>query len=475
MVFLPPRCGLLLLGTTSLWIVPVGSYHHYSDSFPTVDEYDFTILDPNTLHGSPFGGFSRDTRSRLASLPLPLPSVSEHPSEEEVYMEVRDSDGRLFACRMYHEDELSAKSLSDSMFDSPVLRSESDAQDDTKTVESGEDQTGSVEGTNQDEDDVEEDDDDYTEDDHPPFRKEAQSFGAGANGNLPASVWDTAMSLTDISNAMGLLKGVCLQIHKGWWSYEWCYEKKVTQFHIHIDDPRKQAETLGLRLDDVTVVGTFSTRVFTLAKDIKKPKPPRPNKIANGISDDDDDDDYDDDDDFLDDDDDYDDYEEDDEFEKEEREFLALEEKRNEVINLYSKGEKPIGIVVDKFREGDVCPATNKPREVDVEFRCCSAEAIRGLNSAVIFNGKPVRSPIASIVTLDEPKVCEYHVLVCTPVLCEGKADLVEQFLPPKPGSSGKKKTPKKQRRKRKKNESIREILDRVLEGTCLNTNTNEW
>ena len=33
-------------------------------------EYDSTILDPSNAYGSPFGGFSRATASRLANMPL---------------------------------------------------------------------------------------------------------------------------------------------------------------------------------------------------------------------------------------------------------------------------------------------------------------------------------------------------------------------------------------------------------------------
>ena len=40
--------------------------HVYTDSFPTNDEYDIMALDPSTAYGTPYGGFSRATASRLA-------------------------------------------------------------------------------------------------------------------------------------------------------------------------------------------------------------------------------------------------------------------------------------------------------------------------------------------------------------------------------------------------------------------------
>ena len=91
---------LRLLQATILWLVLVelaDSSHVYTDSFPTNDEYDFAVLDPDTVYGSPYGGFSRATASRLASLPLKLPNVPEELREfEPVYTQVRDYQGRPF-------------------------------------------------------------------------------------------------------------------------------------------------------------------------------------------------------------------------------------------------------------------------------------------------------------------------------------------------------------------------------------------
>jgi hypothetical protein len=109
---------LLVAGATS------ASPHLYTDSFDdAIVEYDFTILDPHHAFGAPYGGFLRATRSRLAALPLHLPhTVLEHPPDEARHFQVRDESGRLFACRVYHEDELDPESLGESMFDSPKLR-----------------------------------------------------------------------------------------------------------------------------------------------------------------------------------------------------------------------------------------------------------------------------------------------------------------------------------------------------------------
>jgi len=108
--------------------------HLYSDSFSRNDEFDMMALEPETPFGTPYGGYSRATASRLAALPLKLPSVGKEvqgsvdsTAFEPMYTTVRDNFGRAFACRVYHEDELEAYSLGDSMFDTPILKKKSNS------------------------------------------------------------------------------------------------------------------------------------------------------------------------------------------------------------------------------------------------------------------------------------------------------------------------------------------------------------
>jgi hypothetical protein len=111
---------LFLLVCCSHCLYGSGS-HVYTDSFPTNDEYDIMVLDPHSRFGSPYGGFSRATSSRLASLPLKLPHVAlevdEYPPH---YSEIRDAQGRLYVCKLYHQDELDPDSLVESMFTTPT-------------------------------------------------------------------------------------------------------------------------------------------------------------------------------------------------------------------------------------------------------------------------------------------------------------------------------------------------------------------
>ena len=84
--------------------------------------YDALVIDPISMFGSPLGGFSRDVSSRLASLPLRLPSLSQElPPDNPTYLKIRDGQGQLYACRVYHQDELDSASRDDGLFELPKL------------------------------------------------------------------------------------------------------------------------------------------------------------------------------------------------------------------------------------------------------------------------------------------------------------------------------------------------------------------
>ena len=203
----------------------IDARHVYTDSFPTYEEYDFSVLDPDSVYGSPYGGFSRATRSRLAALPLHLPDISdESPTDDPLYMKVRDADGRLYACRVYHEDELDPSSLEESMFDAPRLRSSDPASvDPSPKLSSAVSETRSDSRTS---------------------KKRVTSPGI-----------NSVNTLVEVELKLKQLKGICGQIHKGWWSYEWCYEMYVSQFHIEIDPT-----TSDVRVQDISKLGRFKTR-----------------------------------------------------------------------------------------------------------------------------------------------------------------------------------------------------------------------
>lgn len=200
----------------------IGGGHVYTNSFPTYDEYDYSILDPDHIYGSPYGGFSRAARSRLASLPLFLPDVSgDATNENPLHMEVRDAEGRLFVCRVYHEEELDPESLHDSMYDAPKLR-----MIETDTM-----------------------------------MKESSNVIEDVDESIDKSSVSTTEPKVDrvlqIQDALSELDGICAQVDTGWWSYEICFGKAITQFHIEVDIALAEYS-----IRDVTSLGDFVDRII---------------------------------------------------------------------------------------------------------------------------------------------------------------------------------------------------------------------
>jgi hypothetical protein len=203
----------ILLSLFFLTKFAVESGHVYSDSFPSsYEEYTYDVLDPLTVYGSPYGGFSRATSSRLAALPLVLPEVPEEtPSEDPAYMQVRDAQGRLFACRVYHEDELDPESLNDSMFDAPRLRvgvPGSEGPEPTQVVNKGTKETalsnarspGSTSGGT-----TMSSDRSVTSGNVPQVDKKKPSLRAGDGISL---------MIAEVERRLKTLEGLCVQIHK---------------------------------------------------------------------------------------------------------------------------------------------------------------------------------------------------------------------------------------------------------------------
>jgi Glucosidase II beta subunit-like protein len=388
---LPP---LLVIATD----IPL--YEH-TKLFPPNDEYDSKILDPNTIYGSPFGGFSRATRSRLAALPLRLPDVAILEENSNVdslsYFETSDVMGRGYICRVYHEDALDEYTLGDSLFDTPVLATEGSRQ---KKEERDEDLSPL---------DLYDDDDDFSNEE-----EDKQH-----NNDL---------RLMETSRRLSNLEGVCSQIHLGWWSYEWCYDQSVTQFHIHVE-----TGSSGLELRDVTSLGKFEKRKFTVDLSVDNPQ------------------------------------------------LLPA-------VNKYAEDEPELSRVTDTYSGGDVCDATGKPRATQVQYFCCSDRVMAKYRGPVLRHGNPMNSKIVSIVSLleDPQEVCTYTITVCTPLLCEEVKsddddgllfDINSESLLPSRSKSSKAPSTSVHRRTHKvgEDETIRDILDRVVGKHCIHSSTSGW
>ena len=376
-------------------------------------EYDFQILDPHSIHGSPYGGFSRATKHRLAALPLHLPpivssssslstsSVSDDGTEENgeeedaIYMHVRDASGILFACRVYDEDELDPSSWNDGMFEAPRFRKPTTEQDSSvattsstatpTTVSDGDGglpeliraavhsavgaPTGSVQTQRR--------------------TTTATAGAATANGGVqatdpmlafaPASVQKAAADAAAASNAPAIapattppeekdqarvaaqlagLQGVCGQIHLGYWSYEWCFEQSITQYHIEYD-----METNAVQVDQVTDLGRYKSRQYYNAD--------------------------------------------------------ALHDMP---LNEWADDTPELARVLDLYDSGDVCDATGRSRQAHVHLQCCSPKVLARHKGLLYRDGHPLLTEpnLAALVNVHEQddQVCVYNVTVCTPLLC---------------------------------------------------------
>lgn len=409
----------ILLSLMCLTNFAVESGHVYSDSFPSsYEEYSYDILDPLTVYGSPYGGFSRATPSRLATLPLVLPEVLEEtPSEDPFYMQVRDTQGRLFACRVYHEDELDPESLNDSMFDAPRLRVEIPeagvVDKDTKETaltdsqgDAGFPGSASASGTTT-----------------------ISSEKSVASGNLPQTDSkknssfragdDTSLLIAIIERRLKTLEGICAQIHKGWWSYEWCYQQEVSQFHIELgaDSP------LGISISDISTLGKYDSRsMYTSLENM------RPNNLAEDTP------------------------------------------ELGRVVDVYRKGD-----ICEETNE----PRKTK---VNFQC-CSDRMMLRRKGLLKKDGKKFESDDIAVMDIKEDPdQVCHYDVTVCTTLLCdEEDMETSPQKKPAANTLQGLLDTATRHLERAaaggepKENESIREILQGNLANTCLQSFAGGW
>lgn len=304
----------------------------------------FILVDPNTAYGSPYGGFSRATASRLAAMPLMLPNIAQQLEEfEPIYMTTRDSSGQEYACKVYHEDELEAHSLEESMFDLAVLKSPEEPKPASPVSPKTAQQTGSLADLGSVKLQQDDDEEEFDE---------------------PTKI--AALLKTRLNK----LKGMCAQFHEGWWSYEWCYEGKVRQFHVHIDSAENSVQ--NIEITDITSLGTYSERK---AKYFMK-------KSSSSGADND------------------------------------------------NKGNpNAMAEITDLYLHGGWCPATKKARMTQAVLKCCSPQVIARSRGSVLYKGQPMDSNLLAMQGIVEDSTCVYNVTICTPLLCY---DYVEEKPPKK-------------------------------------------
>jgi Glucosidase II beta subunit-like protein len=356
--------------------------------FPPNDEYDHKILDPNSVYGSPYGGFGRATRSRLANLPLVLPVKLDEPQ----YFEVTDGQGRPFVCRTYSEDEIEDDSMKDSVFDRAIMKPTKA----TMTVES-------------------------------------EAIISSSSSNELSKSDRLLNNKKRIESYIELLTGICTQYHNGWWSYEWCFEGNIKQFHLDIDDT---SLPVVAKMTSMTKLGDFRHRTIESDEETRE-------RLESQTA--------------LD------------------KHDTAVEQMMTPLLGK----QKAMGIIIDHHINGEECGKIGNRRSTKVEYRCCSPDEMQKLKPFVLLNGIPILSDIVGIVSIEEPTTCHYHILICTPLLCDGLADFYDSG-PINLGTTT--KPPKNNQlapanlRPKMPDESIRDILDRTLENICLiQDNPNHW
>ncbi|KAL7556960.1 hypothetical protein ACA910_005306 [Epithemia clementina (nom. ined.)] len=448
------RSDLLFLCFLTFFYQYANAARSTSELFPSYyEEYDSWILDPEHGYGSPYGGFSRATRSRLAALPLFLPNTDNAPldNNDAMHMEVRDAAGRLFICRVYHEDELEADSLNEGLFEYPKLKRQetiapasgdgvvvneaaglvgndntgpaanaasliasSDGRHNLKldTAGSSNEITATSYKTALDKSSIfrRDDDDDEEED-----AEETQTLAQFLSKKSEKEV------IAEIDQLLEPLSGLCAQTHKGWWSYEWCYKDRVTQFHVEISKT-----TSSVQVEDVTSLGTYERRSVSLVTE-------------------------------------------------QHEEEASNDGTTNK--NPLAQGRPEVARVEDLYLHGTACPGQTKKRQSLVRLVCCSKSTIQSTMGLVHRDNVHVTTDVMSIFEVSESKtnICTYNVTICTPLLCEDETRYDGSDLSSQSARGSLLKSKNSMNSPPKENESVMEILERTLSGFCLQSSTGGW
>mmetsp|Transcript_43737 Transcript_43737/g.64224 ORF Transcript_43737/g.64224 Transcript_43737/m.64224 type:complete len:783 (+) Transcript_43737:160-2508(+) len=449
-------------------LFPSNDEYEYT-SFPNYGAADITSLSSSSLWGSPYGGYARATRSRLSKLPIRLVGNGKFDDEEELnhdessldtkdkkedkkgeehYFNVRDGQGRLFACRTYHEDEIydddKKKSIRDSVFNEAhekqydeetgklIPKSETKNQPPEEFEDYYDEDDTSLGGGNKIEDDMTHilnsvlsglglDQSDVIM-----MKGETLIVNAGAggadvqqigeqvqrilndlnhNGVVGGKVTAASRSspgmneLMDEDNTMAMknvdvkailkdLKGVCAQVHQGYWSYEWCHEKSVQQFHVAFseEDTTKPRGT-EFSIESIIQLGQFKTQTMTIVDmddTDKKKKTPNDNakvRQKDGKN-------------------------------TNQEEETKSKQKEKVVPSTVS------AILRQLYDMGDYCEEAGVNRKVMVEVRCCNNPTLPIQEHKQ--NYKKKKKPEATLMSVveDSKNVCQYTANVCSPLLC---------------------------------------------------------
>ena len=384
--------------------------------FPGNDEYDPIVLDASNMYGSPYGGFSRATRSRLASRPLKLPHEiirDGDPPNETHYWEIADGLGRRFACRTFNEDEVEPTSLKDSLFDNPTFRLSVEMED-NRHNDLGERLARVVGSKNEY---LRQAPEDTPEASEPPIKRFSGEMTEDVEKSMEDLVTEDFGELR-VERRLDMLEGVCIQKRTHYWTYEWCWKGKVQQFHMKVlsKDPRHPR----VQLERVTNLGYYSGRKIRITPEEMVPE-------------------------------------------------LDIDYEIGQAKEKFRHGDKCLD--TDKSSKADVqmiCCSESMTRSQPHSTTLIFGEPLDDITLA----------SIASVFA-DPDEDCKYHINICTPLLCDATDahdldELLHEYLPEKIISNDGHTTTVKPNTNYE-HLSVAEIIDQTLGDNCIYSQKNGW
>lgn len=92
---------------------------------------------------------------------------------------------------------------------------------------------------------------------------------------------------------------------------------------------------------------------------------------------------------------------------------------RTETRYFDGRKEKGVASVVDYFADGQMCDETGIGRQTAVEFYCCSGERLPPDVRTRIGGVNPAPMAVAQLTSMKEMSICNYSMIVCSPLLCD--------------------------------------------------------
>lgn len=263
---------------------------------------------------------------------------------------------------------------------------------------------------------------------------EGASEVAASAGIVSHQTPDTPKQMTydQIVSALETLKDVCSQFHLGWWSYEWCHQEDVKQFHVGVS--HNEGNGPYYQVQDIIAVGHFNGKVEIIfprefhsgmesqgkTMSIRYDSNGRIINSVTRLHTSDDDKVY--------------------SHSHHENELLRKNYKNKSLSN---RGP----IIKQTYDQGDMCEEVGYPREVSAELRCCTEDEMLEWLKAKTAQAKrkwtKADVPKALLVGVQESKqdICHYTAQVCTPALCPKQEPTVAYSMKSKTPSSKTKRT----------------------------------